>query len=89
MPRLVRTLVWTVLALSGVGAAHAQPASIDPQLLKPNLIEVEPGRRMHFACGGPRFRSVPKAPCPWRRCVARFTMPRQEMRGTAAWIAAG
>ena len=52
MPRLARMLVWTVLALGACGAAHAQPASIDPQLLKPNLVEVEPGRRLHFACVG-------------------------------------
>ena len=52
MPRLARMLVWTVLALGVCGAARAQPASIDPQLLKPNLVEVEPGRRLHFACVG-------------------------------------
>lgn len=56
MSRRVRMLVWAVLAVGGFGTARAQPAAVDPQLLKPNLVEVEPGRRLHFACvgkGGP------------------------------------
>ena len=52
MPSLGRMLAWTVLALGAFGAARAQPVSIDPQLLKTNLVEVEPGRRLHFACVG-------------------------------------
>jgi pimeloyl-ACP methyl ester carboxylesterase len=58
MPRLARMLVWTVLVLGGLGAARAQAASINPQLLKPNLVEVEPGRHLHFACVGKGPRTV-------------------------------
>jgi len=58
MPRLARLLVWTALALGGLSGGYARAASIDPQLLKPSLVEVEPGRHIHFACVGKGPRTV-------------------------------
>jgi pimeloyl-ACP methyl ester carboxylesterase len=55
-----RNLLWGVVLviLGAFSAGQARAASIDPQLLKPNLVEVEPGRRLHFACVGKGPRTV-------------------------------
>ena len=49
--RLMRALV-AGLALGAAAPAGAQTTSMDLSLLKPNLVEVELGRRLHMACTG-------------------------------------
>jgi len=54
---IILAIVFVVVGLASAAQAAAQPLSperqgTDPRLLRPNLMEVAPGRRLHLACVG-------------------------------------